>query len=68
LKILQFGEIQIQTKFASQDFVDKYSKHKYRNMRNIKKGNPINIYYIPVSLDKNKNCYIMEFYKEKEPE
>ena len=66
VKILQYGEIKIQTKFATQKFVSRYSKHNYRNLRNVKSGDPINIYHIPVSLSEDKSHYLMEFYQKKE--
>lgn len=66
IKILQYGEIKIQTKFATSKFTNKYAKHKYRNLRSIKDGDPINVYHIPVSLAEDKKNYIMEFYNRKE--
>jgi hypothetical protein len=36
VKILQYGEIKIQTKFATPKFTSKYSKYKHRNLRSIK--------------------------------
>ena len=66
IKILQYGEIQIQTKFATQKFVSRYAKHNYRNLRDMKRGDPINIYHVPVSLSKDKSHYIIEFYNKKE--
>ncbi len=66
IKILQYGEIKIQTKFATPKFTNKYAKYKYRNLRNIKNGDPINIYHIPVSLSEDKKNYIMQYYNKKE--
>ena len=66
VKILQYGEIKIQTKFATPKFTSKYSKYKHRNLRSIKNGDPINIYHIPVSISEDKKNYIMQFYNKKE--
>jgi hypothetical protein len=62
-KILQTGEIQMQTKFATKKFTSRYAKHKFRNLRQIQPGNSINIYHIPVILSEDNNQYIMQFYK-----
>ena len=66
VKILQYGEVQVQTRFATSKFINKYAKHNYRNLRNMKNGDPINIYHVPVSLSQDKRYYIMEFYHKKE--
>lgn len=63
-KILQMGEIQVQTHFATSKFINRYSKHKYRNLRNLKVGSPINIYYLPVFLSEDKQRYVFGFYEE----
>ncbi|MFW5794306.1 MAG: hypothetical protein ACOCV1_02375 [Bacillota bacterium] len=61
VEILQKAEIQIKTQFATESFVKKYSKRKYRNIRNISVGHPINIYFIPVILDKESKKYIIQY-------
>jgi len=64
IKILQMAEIQVQAKFSTKKFTSRYAKHNYRNLRGMKSGDPINIYHIPVSFDKDKNKYMIEFYKD----
>ena len=64
IEILQSGEIQMQTKFCTDNFVERYARHKHRNLRNIVPGDPINIYHIPVELSADERSYVTKFYKE----
>ncbi len=64
IRILQMGEIQVQAKFSTKKFASRYAKHNFRNLREMKPGDPINIYSIPISFNKEKNKYIIEFYKD----
>jgi len=66
IKILQMAEIQVQSKFSTKKFTSRYAKHNYRNLRSMKPGDPINIYHIPVSFNKEKNKYMIEFYKDSQ--
>ena len=63
IEILQKGEIQVQTRFSTKKFIEKYSKHKYRNLRSMQEGDPINIYYIPVEKSEDNTHYIIKFYE-----
>lgn len=54
LRILQRGEIQVMTKFATKEFIYKYAKKEFPNIKNMKIGDPINIYWIPVIKVNNK--------------
>jgi hypothetical protein len=57
--ILQSSEIQIQTKFSTEKTLTIIKDS--RNLRNINIGDPINIYYIPVSISENSKFYYLNY-------
>lgn len=59
INILQSFEIQIQTKFSTDKTVSIIKDS--RNFRNIQVGDPINIYYIPVSISENSKFYYLNY-------
>ena len=61
IKILQCGEMHMQTRFANKKFIDKYAKAQYRNLRSFHVGDPINVFSIPVAYSAKKKKYIMKF-------
>ena len=59
IKILQFSEIQMQTRFATEKFVKKYAKHQHRNLRSLKEGDPVNVYHIPVIYSEEDRKFLL---------
>lgn len=66
VKILQTAEIQCQTKFSTKNLISRYAKYKYKNMKDMKLGDPVNVYFIPVEYKKELNGYIPVFYSPEE--
>jgi hypothetical protein len=68
VKILQFAEIQIQTRFVTEKVVKKFAKHQYRNLRGIKEGDQINVFHIPVEYSDEEKVYFLANSEEKQPD
>ena len=61
LRILQMGEVQVLTRFATESIVLRFANHKHRNLKKLKAGDPINVYSIPVKLSEDGKSFVAQF-------